>query len=451
LIPKKKIAEEVKDYRPISMVGSVYKIIAKVLSRRLRAVLPKLIGETQTAFVGGRQILDGALIANEAVNWLKKKKKQGTLLKLDFEKAYDTISWESLDMVLTEMGFGIKWRKWIASCITTSRISIIFNGCPCKPFRMGRGLRQGDPLSPFLFVLVTEVLNRVMIRAAEVGLFKGLQIGSHRETLTHLQFADDTLLFCEANEIYLQNLKKVLLSFQAFSGLAVNYSKSGLLVFGKGDQWANMVANHLACQLVQLPCTYLGVPLGANMRKMSSWQPVIDRVQSRLNSWKGTYISRAGRVVLIKAVLQSLPLYYLSLFKLPSKVAQEINKIQRRFLWNGQKQGRYNALVKWDVIQKPKQMGGLGVSDCTLKNAALLFKWWWRYASEEGSLWRRLVDSIHEEDTTMLPTKNANKITGTWTDIKRLATNENLVSKAFFQHAKLKVCDGMRIRFWEDL
>ena len=230
LIPKQKIAEEVKDYRPISMVGSVYKIIAKVLSRRLRAVLPKLIGETQTAFVGGRQILDGALIANEAVNWLKKKKKQGTLLKLDFEKAYDTISWESLDMVLTEMGFGIKWRKWIASCITTSRISIIFNGCPCKPFRMGRGLRQGDPLSPFLFVLVTEVLNRVLIRAAEVGLFKGLQIGSHRETLTHLQFADDTLLFCEANEIYLQNLKKVLLSFQAFSGLAVNYSKSSLLV-----------------------------------------------------------------------------------------------------------------------------------------------------------------------------------------------------------------------------
>ena len=212
-----------------------------------------------------------------------------------------------------------------------------------------------------------------------------------------------------------------------------------------------MVANHLECQLVQLPCTYLGVPLGANMKKLSSWQPVIDRVQSRLNNWKGTCISRAGRVILIKAVLQSLPLYYLSLFKLPIKVAQEINKIQRRFLWSGQKQGRYNALVKWEVVQKPKQMGGLGVSDCTLKNAALLFKWWWRYASEEGSLWRRIVDSIHEEDITVLPTKKANKITGSWNDIKRMATNESLVSQAFFQHAKLKLGDGMRIRFWEDV
>jgi len=203
LIPKKKIAEEVKDYRPISMVGSVYKVIAKILSRRLREVMPNLIGETQTTFVGGRQILDGALIANEAVNWLKKKKKADTLLKLDFKQAYDTISWESLDMALNEMEFGVKWRKWIESCITTSRISILFNGCPCKPFKMGRGLRQGDPLSPFLFVLVVEVLNRVLIKAANMGLFKELQIGSHRETLTHLQFANDTLLFCEANELYL--------------------------------------------------------------------------------------------------------------------------------------------------------------------------------------------------------------------------------------------------------
>ena len=118
----------------------------------------------------------------------------------------------------------------------------------------------------------------------------------------------------------------------------MNYSKSGLIVFGKDDHWANGVASQLECKLVQLPFTYLGVPLGANMRKMTSWQSVIDRVQSRLNTWKGTCISRARRVALIKAVLNSLPIYYLSLFKLPTKVAQEINKIQRRFLWSGQKQ-----------------------------------------------------------------------------------------------------------------
>jgi len=104
LVPKKSIATEVRDYRPISMVGSVYKVIAKIMSRRLREVLPKLVGETQSAFVKDRQILDGALIANETVNWLRKKKKSGILLKLDFEKAYDTIDWVSMDMVLKEMG-----------------------------------------------------------------------------------------------------------------------------------------------------------------------------------------------------------------------------------------------------------------------------------------------------------------------------------------------------------
>jgi len=124
---------------------------------------------------------------------------------------------------------------------------------------------------------------------------------------------------------------------------------------------------------------------------------VIDKIQNRLNTWKGTCISRAGRVVLIKVVLNSLPIYYLSLFKLRTKVAQEINKLQRRFLWSGQKNGRYNALVKWEILQKSKEKGGLGVTDCTLKNAALLFKWWWRYACEEGSQWRRVVDSIQED------------------------------------------------------
>ena len=187
------------------------------------------------------------------------------------------------------------------------------------------------------------------------------------------------------------------------------------------------------------------------MRKMSSWQSVIDRVQSRLNTWKGTCISRARRVVLIKAVLNSLPIYYLLLFKLPTKVAQEINKIQRRFLWIGQKQGRYNALVKWEVIQKPRTKGGLGVTDCTIKNATLLFKWWWRYASEEGSLWRRIVDLIHDDDITILPNLSARKITGTLNDIKRLATIENPVSQAFFQHIKMQVGDGIRVRFWKDL
>ena len=116
--------------------------------------------------------------------------------------------------------------------------------------------------------------------------------------------------------------------------------------------------------------------------------------------------------MLIKAVLNSLPLYYLLLFKLPAKVAQEINKVQKRFLWSGKNNGRYNALVKWETIQRPKDKGGLGVADCTMKNAALLFKWWWRYACEVGALWRRVIDSIHEEDLSIMLDKDCRAIPG---------------------------------------
>jgi len=179
LIPKKKCVLEVTDFRPISFVGSLYKVIAKILSSRLKTVLPNLIGDSQTAFVSGRQILDGALIANEVVHWLKVKKKQGVLLKLDFQKAFDTIDWDSLVSVLEVMGFGSKWRNWIYKCISSASISVLINGVPSKPFKMGRGLRQGDPLSPFLFVIMPEVLNKMLQQAIRFQLFKGVTVGSN--------------------------------------------------------------------------------------------------------------------------------------------------------------------------------------------------------------------------------------------------------------------------------
>jgi len=450
LIPKKEGAVEISEFRPISMVGSIYKVIAKILSRRIKAVISDLVGENQTAFISGRQILDGALIANETVHWLKKKKMEGILLKLDFQKAYDSVNLESLDIVMEMMGFPMKWRQWMKTCLSTARISILVNGAPCKPFRMRRGLRQGDPLSPYLFVLMTEVVNKVLSKAAAAGLFQGVKVGSRVLPLTHLQFADDTLIFCEPRLEFLKNMQNVLYSYQSFSGLTVNYAKSGLIVLGKKEEWAERAANLLRCNLVQLPITYLGVPLGANMRKYSSWQPVLSKIQQRLANWKANCLSRPGKLVLIKAVINSLPIYYLSLFKMPKKVADMINKIQRRFLWSGSNGNRISALVKWEVVQRPKAQGGLGVGDILLKNAALLFKWWWRFACEEGVMWRNIIQSLHEEDQFLLPGKSISTMPGPWRDIKSIGLKESPVSQAFFEHLSVKLGDGERIKFWLD-
>ena len=127
------------------MVGALYKIISKILSSRLKEVIAPLIDESQSAFVMNRQILDGALIANESLRWLRKKKIPGTLIKLYFQKAYDSVNWDFLELVMEKLGFGRTWIKWIMNCVTSASMSILLNGSPLKPFKMEKGLRQGDP------------------------------------------------------------------------------------------------------------------------------------------------------------------------------------------------------------------------------------------------------------------------------------------------------------------
>ncbi|XP_052117631.1 secreted RxLR effector protein 78-like [Arachis duranensis] len=151
------------------MVGCVYKVVSKVLVRTMRSVMPGLVGETQSAFVKGRKIHDGALIGCETVHWIKRRKKEAAIIKLDFQKAYDRVRWSFVDIVLQKMGFGHKWRAWVIEYVTTTSMSVLINGSPSKPFKRQRGLRQGDPLSPFLFVLVVDVLHRMVGEAVRNG------------------------------------------------------------------------------------------------------------------------------------------------------------------------------------------------------------------------------------------------------------------------------------------
>ncbi|MCI00018.1 LINE-1 reverse transcriptase like, partial [Trifolium medium] len=300
LIPKKDNPANLNDFRPISLVGSIYKVLSKVLANRMKKFLPKLIDETQSAFVQGRQILDGVLIANEVIDEAKRKKRDVLLFKVDFEKAYDSVDWDFLDFVMEKMHFPEKWRRWISECIRTPSISVLINGCPSKEFKMERGLRQGDPLSPFLFLLVAEGFNVLMRKAVAVGNFLGYKAGCDEGlTLSHLQFADDTLIIGKKSWSNIFAMKAILQLFELTSGLKVNFHKSELMGINVQPQWLKDAAETLNCKVGSFPTKYLGLPIGGDPRKNRTWEPVINSLRKKLSSWKCRSLSMGGRLVLL--------------------------------------------------------------------------------------------------------------------------------------------------------
>nr|GFC90358.1 RNA-directed DNA polymerase, eukaryota, reverse transcriptase zinc-binding domain protein [Tanacetum cinerariifolium] len=172
--------------------GSLYKVIVKVLANRLVTVLDDIVDKIQSTFVTDRQIQDGPFILNEIIHWCKNKKKQSMIFKVDFEKAYDSVRWDFIDDILRRFGFGEKWCKWIQSCLYSSRGSVLVNGSPTKEFQFHKGLKQGDLLSPFLFILVMESLHVSFQRVVDAGLFNGIKLDSSLQ-ISHLFYADDAI------------------------------------------------------------------------------------------------------------------------------------------------------------------------------------------------------------------------------------------------------------------
>ncbi|CAL5358449.1 unnamed protein product [Camellia sinensis] len=451
LIPKNENPSSLAEYRPISLIGSFYKILAKVLSNRMKTVMPRIISVTQSAFIGGRNILDGILIANEVVHGWKKDRGKGVILKLDFEKAYDSVNWGFLFSMLANFGFGAKWVSWIKECVTSASISILVNGSPTSEFKPQRGLRQGDPLSPFLFNVVAEGLNILLERAKQLGLIKGAVVGSDLR-ITHLQFADDTILFCEAEWEEILNIKRILRCFEIMSGLQINYHKSVVCGVGISSTLCQEFASKLHCIYQNLPLKYLGMPLGANPSRKLTWQPVIEKFKLKLASWKRRFLSFAGRLTLIKAVLSSLPIYYLSLFKMPTGVAKEIAKIQSTFLWGGSNLRRKIHLVKWGEVTLSKSQGGLGVKRIDLMNVCLLLKWWWRFGAEEKVLWKDVIckkyyGSTEEWSPALVRGGKMSKI---WKDIVGIVVSKPEVLGFFNSNTTIELGDGSRTKFWLD-
>ncbi|XP_071739854.1 uncharacterized protein [Rutidosis leptorrhynchoides] len=199
--------------------------------------------------------------------------------------------------------FGVR----ILSCLQSASISVLVNGSPTNEFTLKRGVRQGDTLSPFLFILVAEGLNVITKGAVGNSMFKGMEIGDDKVPISLLQYADDTIFFGERSENNLSNLMKLLKCFELTSGLKVNYNKSNLYGVGVETRMVENMAHLYKCKAGSFPFIYLGLPVGGKMNKLGNWNPIIDKFSKRLLDWKARSMSFGGRLTLVKSVLNSLP------------------------------------------------------------------------------------------------------------------------------------------------
>nr|GEZ88023.1 RNA-directed DNA polymerase, eukaryota [Tanacetum cinerariifolium] len=253
------------------------------------------------------------------------------VFKADFEKAFNSVSWDYLDGILSNFGFGAKWRGWIQGCLNSAKGSILINGSPSSEFSFHKGLKQGDPLSLFLFILVMETLHISFNNILNARFFKGIHINESL-TLSHLFYADDAIFIGTWDKANVISLVHMLNCFYMASGLKINIIKSSIMGISTTGEEVNSAAKIIGCSTFSSPFKYLGVKVGSSSSRNSLWDEVISKISSRLSKWKAKSLSIGGRFTLIKSVLTSFPLFFMSIYKAPMGALHKLESIR---LFNG--------------------------------------------------------------------------------------------------------------------
>ncbi|KAJ9556572.1 hypothetical protein OSB04_011186 [Centaurea solstitialis] len=382
------------------------------------------------AFLKGRSILYGVLVANEMVLYLKSAKRKGMIFKVDFEKAYDSVNWNFLLEVLENMGFGIKWRKWIATCLKTSRISILVNGSPTDEFPM-----QGGPLAPFLFLVVAEGLHIKVEEAIEKGIFKGLKVENGDVSLSIFQYADDVVTFGKWGAENIVNLVKLFRCFYEVSGLKVNLNKCNIFGIGVPEEKVRV-----GCGSGSLQFVYLGLPVGVSMKRISHWENVVTKLKNKFSNWKAKWLSFGGRLSWVKSVLSSLPLYYFSLFLTPVSVIKI--SFGGRCLGGSKEPKRGRAWVKWEKVLDAFEWGGLNIGGLGEMNWSLIGK---------DALWREVIQSIYGESSGLEWGVGHEKWRSSmWRSVINLGRAIDGVGCNFSGSFGKVVGNGCNTKYWED-
>ncbi|CAA7025874.1 unnamed protein product [Microthlaspi erraticum] len=274
---------------------------------------------------------------------------------------------------MRKMGFASQWIGWIMACVRSISFSIIINGSDFGNVQPSRGIRQGDPLSPYLFLLCAETLSQMLSQAEQKRELCGMKLARHCPTVSHLLFADDSLFFCKASYEDCRRIARILQDYEAISGQKVNLQKSSI-TFGNRihNHRRNVIQGILGITKLEGGGKYLGLTEQFGRRKPESFQGIVKRVKDNVGGWYNQYLSQGGKEVLIKSVAQAKPVYSMSCFLIPKQICEEINSSLSEFWWGTNEQGRRKiSWISWERLSIPKNEGGRREWDNTILDQVL--------------------------------------------------------------------------------
>ncbi|XP_021739498.1 uncharacterized protein LOC110705886 [Chenopodium quinoa] len=368
LVPKLDNATRVTQFRPITCCNVLYKIISKMLCERFKEDMLK--------------------------EYNNKRKSPRCTIKVDLRKAYDSVHWSFIHDMLQTLNFPSRFISWVMECVTSPSFSIMINGGLNGFFKGKKGIRQGDPMSPLVFVIVMEYLSRLLKKVVAKRGFR-----FHRRckslTLNHLIFVDDLMLFSYADKKSISLLVRALKAFEGCSSLQANADKSAIYFGSVQPEVQQGIVTESGFIIGETPFKYLGIPLNAKYLRVSDFDAIVDKMLARITCWSSRKLSYTARVLLVNPVLITLHTYWVQCVLLPKLVILRITQLCKAFLWCGDVVLSKAPPIACDWVCMSKAEGGLGVRDCGMWNRAALGKYVWKIAKKEDSLWVKWVRVVY--------------------------------------------------------
>ncbi|OMO94054.1 reverse transcriptase [Corchorus capsularis] len=333
-------------------------------------------------------------------------------------EAYDRVEWDFLHALLLKLGYNSIWTDWILECVRCVSYTIVINGKSSRMILPSRGLRQGDPLSPYLFLLVIDALSRLIQVGMDTGYIEGLKLAINCPEISHLLFADDSLFFMNAN---IENCKSC----------------------NMGEAEKKAIVDTLGIQEAANPGTYLGIQNCWGKTKYGVMAYVKERMIAKLKGWKEKFLPMGGKEILIKAVACTMPTYVMSVFKIPKRVCKEMQSAVANYWWGQKEDERKIHWCNWQKLTEFKQDGGMGFKEFEAFNRAMLAKQAWRLIENPNALWARVLKGVYFHNCDFLEAGKGARPSWVWSS---LLEGRDL----FKEHMMWVPMDGKQISIWQD-